>query len=84
MAVKWLERSDDVLFSQDLEILSTDAGELRMSVVHDLGQCTLLFRYALLMALRSEVFTGATECRGYLKSTGPSRSPRERQYPRQH
>ncbi len=37
MAVKWLERSYDALSSHSLERLSADAGDLRMSILHDLG-----------------------------------------------
>ena len=35
-AVRWLERSLDVLGEQDLEKLSRDAGELRLSIMHSL------------------------------------------------
>lgn len=37
-AVKWLERAHDTLCEQDVEKLSTDAAELRRSIVHQLGQ----------------------------------------------
>lgn len=37
-AVEWLERAHDTLCEQDLEKLSTDAGELRLSIMHQLGQ----------------------------------------------
>ncbi|KAI9697243.1 MAG: hypothetical protein M1836_004807 [Candelina mexicana] len=33
LAVKWLERSYDILHKQDLERLSNDAGELRISII---------------------------------------------------
>lgn len=35
-AVRWLERSLDVIGEQDLEKLSPDAGELRLSIMHGL------------------------------------------------
>lgn len=35
-AVRWLERSLDVLGEQDLEKLGPDAGELRLSIMHGL------------------------------------------------
>ncbi|KAK5124588.1 sporulation-specific protein 22, partial [Cryomyces antarcticus] len=37
IAVRWLERSYDILAEQDLEKLSSDAGELRLSIMHGLG-----------------------------------------------
>ncbi|KAI9795239.1 MAG: hypothetical protein M1835_006135 [Candelina submexicana] len=33
LAVQWLERSYDILHKQDLELLSNDAGELRISII---------------------------------------------------
>lgn len=42
MAVKWLERALDALCSHSLERLSPDASDLRMSVLHDLGEKILL------------------------------------------
>ncbi len=38
LAVKWLERAYNGLLSQELENLSIDAGELRISVIQCLGQ----------------------------------------------
>jgi hypothetical protein len=37
LAVKWLERAYDVLGDQDLERLSADAGELRLSIMQSMG-----------------------------------------------
>ncbi len=37
LAVRWLERSYDVLLEQDLERLSSDAGELRISIIEKTG-----------------------------------------------
>jgi hypothetical protein len=36
-AVRWLERAYDVLAEQDLELLSPEAGELRLSTMHSIG-----------------------------------------------
>ncbi|KAI9792395.1 MAG: hypothetical protein M1816_002279 [Peltula sp. TS41687] len=41
MATKWLERSLDALSCQDLDRLSADAGDLRMSIIHDLVKSLL-------------------------------------------
>jgi hypothetical protein len=49
-AVRWLERAHDLLGEQDLELLSPEAGELRLSTMHNTGMacsdppCTLLTR----------------------------------------
>ena len=37
LAVKWLERSHDVLGEQELEKLSADAGELKLSILQSLS-----------------------------------------------
>lgn len=37
-AVKWLERSYNVLEKQDLEMLSSEAGELRLCITQGLGK----------------------------------------------
>ncbi len=37
MAVRWLERAHNVLGGQELDKLSMDAGELRLSVMHSLS-----------------------------------------------
>jgi hypothetical protein len=36
-AVRWLERAYDVLGEQDIELLSSEAGELRLSVMQSIG-----------------------------------------------
>lgn len=36
-AVRWLERSKSILSSQDVFLLSPDAGELKLSIMHLLG-----------------------------------------------
>ncbi|TKA61057.1 hypothetical protein B0A49_09270 [Cryomyces minteri] len=41
IAVRWLERSYDTLAEQDLEKLSSDAGELRLSIMHGLVRALL-------------------------------------------
>ncbi|KAL2351922.1 meiosis protein SPO22/ZIP4 like-domain-containing protein [Cryomyces antarcticus] len=41
IAVRWLERSYDILAEQDLEKLSSDAGELRLSIMHGLVRALL-------------------------------------------
>lgn len=41
LAVKWLERSHDVLGEQELEKLSADAGELKLSILQSLIQALL-------------------------------------------
>ena len=46
MAVRWLERAYDTLAEQDLERLSSDAGELRLSIMHSLTRAFLLLRTA--------------------------------------
>ncbi|KAF2463463.1 SPO22-domain-containing protein [Lindgomyces ingoldianus] len=38
LAVRWLERAHDMLGEQDLEILSSEAGELRLSIMQSLVQ----------------------------------------------
>lgn len=38
LAVRWLERAHDVLGEQDLEMLSSEAGELRLSIMQSLVQ----------------------------------------------
>lgn len=47
LAVTWLERSYDVLSGQNLELLSPDVGDLRLSVMHDLGRtsCGIYIRF---------------------------------------
>lgn len=45
LAVKWLERSLDAISCQTLDRLSPDAGDLRMSIMHDLGET--LYRYVI-------------------------------------
>lgn len=37
-AVYWLERAHDTLLSQSQELLSSDAGELRISIMHDMAR----------------------------------------------
>lgn len=37
-AVKWLERAADILGDQELENLSPDSGELRLSIMQSLGK----------------------------------------------
>jgi len=37
VAIKWLERAHDVLGEQDMELLSPEAGELRLSTMHSIG-----------------------------------------------
>ena len=39
LAVRWLERAHDVLTEQDLETLSSEAGELRLSIMQSIGSC---------------------------------------------
>jgi hypothetical protein len=36
-AIRWLERAHDVLGDQDMELLSPESGELRLSTMHSLG-----------------------------------------------
>ncbi|KAI9820657.1 MAG: hypothetical protein M1827_005026 [Pycnora praestabilis] len=38
LAAKWLDRAYHILLGQDLEMLSSDAGELRISVMHGSGK----------------------------------------------
>ena len=37
LAVKWLERAHGLIGEQELEILSHDAGELRLSIMQSMG-----------------------------------------------
>lgn len=37
LAIRWLERAFDVLGEQDLEVLSSEAGELRQSIMQSIG-----------------------------------------------
>ncbi|KAF2090252.1 SPO22-domain-containing protein [Saccharata proteae CBS 121410] len=41
LAVKWLERAYDIIGEQDLDGLSSDAGELRLSIMHNLVRALL-------------------------------------------
>jgi hypothetical protein len=38
VAVRWLERAHDILGEQDMELLSTEAGELKLSTMHGIGK----------------------------------------------
>lgn len=38
IAVKWLERAYDVLGQQDIDALSCGASELRLSIMHNIGE----------------------------------------------
>ena len=40
-AVEWLERAHDILLSQNQDLLSSDAGELRISVMHGVARALL-------------------------------------------
>ena len=46
MAVRWLERAYDALAEQDLDRLSNDAGELRLSIMHSLVRAFLILQTA--------------------------------------
>ena len=39
--VSWLERAHNILLSQSLDLLSSDAGELRISIMHDMARALL-------------------------------------------
>lgn len=41
LAVRWLERAHDVMGEQDLEMLSSEAGELRHSIMQSIGSLVL-------------------------------------------
>ena len=45
-ASKWLERAHATLSEHDMEALSADAGELRLSIMHLLGTLLVLDRAA--------------------------------------
>lgn len=38
LGARWLERAYDILEEQDLEMLSAEAGELRLSIMQSIGQ----------------------------------------------
>lgn len=38
--IRWSERAYDLLGDQDMELLSPDAGELRLSTMHSIGRCS--------------------------------------------
>jgi hypothetical protein len=38
LAVRWLERAHDMIGEQELEMLSPEAGELRLSVIQSISQ----------------------------------------------
>ena len=40
-AVYWLERAHNILLSQSQDLLSSDAGELRISILHDMARALL-------------------------------------------
>ncbi|KAL9084962.1 MAG: hypothetical protein Q9165_007828 [Trypethelium subeluteriae] len=46
LAVRWLERAYDILAEQDLERLSSDAGELRLCIMQSLARAFLLLKTA--------------------------------------
>ncbi|KAF2233241.1 SPO22-domain-containing protein [Viridothelium virens] len=46
LAGRWLERAYDILAEQDLERLSSDAGELRLSIMHSLARAFLVLKTA--------------------------------------
>jgi hypothetical protein len=37
LGIRWLERAHDMLGEQDLEVLSAEAGELRLSIMQSIG-----------------------------------------------
>jgi hypothetical protein len=37
VAIRWLERAYDILGEQDMEMLSPEASELRLSIIHSIG-----------------------------------------------
>jgi hypothetical protein len=47
LAVKWLERSHDVLGEQELEKLSVDAGELKLSILQSLSTACPFYRLGM-------------------------------------
>jgi hypothetical protein len=49
VAVRWLERAHDVLGEQELERLSDDAGELRLSIMQLLSECNGSQRFSSLI-----------------------------------
>lgn len=72
MAVRWLERSLDALSCQDLDRLSPDAGDLRLSIMHDLGQRTSPTDRLLLIKWCSQIPVRTTKRSCHRKSTGAS------------
>jgi hypothetical protein len=62
VAARWLERAYDVLGEQDLDVLSPEVGELRLSAMQSIGMCTAYLRRTLLTA---------TTVQAYMKSKTP-------------
>jgi hypothetical protein len=57
LAVRWLERAHDVLGEKDMELLSTEAGELRLSTMHGIGErSSELQRVVLIKVLSSSIY----------------------------
>jgi hypothetical protein len=48
LSIKWLERAYDALSEQNLDLLSSDASELRLSIMHSIGLFMKLRRRAML------------------------------------
>jgi hypothetical protein len=42
MAIRWLERAYDTLGEQDMELLSPEAGELRLSTMHSISMHSVI------------------------------------------
>lgn len=63
-AVKWLERSCDILGEQDLGMLSSEAGELRMCILQGLGKPIPIQRFSAVIidsAVQAHLKVGTNE-----------------------
>src|SRR5262245_57267664 len=63
LAVRWLERAHDVLEEQKLEMLSVEAGELRLSIMLSLGFVCLVDQ--------REVYANSKIAHDYMELKGP-------------
>jgi hypothetical protein len=63
LAIKWLERAYDALSEQDLDLLGSDASELRLSIMHSIG---------LFMKLRRRVMLTLATVKSHLSLKTPN------------
>jgi hypothetical protein len=60
VAARWLERAYDVLGEQDLDMLSPEVGELRLSTMQSIGRCTEFMGRTRLTAVTVQAYMSKT------------------------